>query len=53
MVVSNFLILVIRVDLPVDCELVYVGRSESVRPAVGSYKISMQHQKKLVMDVFS
>ena len=49
----NFLNQRLRNDLPDDCELVYVGRSESASPAVGSYKISMQHQKKLVKDAFS
>jgi 2-oxoglutarate dehydrogenase complex dehydrogenase (E1) component-like enzyme len=33
--------------------LVYLGRSESASPAVGSYKISMQHQKQLVKDAFN
>jgi len=36
MVVSNDLILLIRMDLPDDCELVYVGRSESAITAMGS-----------------
>jgi len=49
----NFLNQRLRNDLPDNCELVYVGRSESASPAVGSYKISMQHQKKLVKDAFS
>ncbi|MDH3269631.1 MAG: multifunctional oxoglutarate decarboxylase/oxoglutarate dehydrogenase thiamine pyrophosphate-binding subunit/dihydrolipoyllysine-residue succinyltransferase subunit, partial [Ignavibacteria bacterium] len=49
----NFLNQRLRIDLPDDCELVYVGRSESASPAVGSYKISLQHQKKLVKDAFS
>ena len=49
----NFLNQRLPNDLPVDCELVYVGRSESASPAVGSYKISMQQQKKLVKAAFS
>ena len=48
----NFLNQRLRSDLPDDCELVYIGRSESASPAVGSYKISIQHQKKLVKDAF-
>jgi 2-oxoglutarate dehydrogenase complex dehydrogenase (E1) component-like enzyme len=40
-------------DLPENCELEYVGRSESASPAVGSYKISVQQQKKLVKDAFN
>jgi 2-oxoglutarate dehydrogenase complex dehydrogenase (E1) component-like enzyme len=40
-------------DLPENCELQYVGRSESASPAVGSYKISVQQQKKLVKDAFN
>ena len=42
----------LRNDLLVDCELDYAGRPESASPAVGSYKISMQQQKKLVKDSF-
>ncbi len=49
----NFLNQRLRIDLPDDCELVYVGRSESASPAVGSYKVSMQQQTKLVKDTFS
>jgi 2-oxoglutarate dehydrogenase E1 component len=49
----NFLNQRLRIDLPDDCELVYVGRSESASPAVGSYKISLQQQAKLVKDSFS
>ncbi len=40
-------------DLPENCELEYVGRTESASPAVGSYKISIQQQKKLVKDAFN
>lgn len=40
-------------DLPNECELEYSGRVESASPAVGSYKISMQQQKKLVKDSFN
>jgi len=32
---------------------VYVGRPESASPAAGSYKVSIQQQKKLVKDAFS
>ena len=49
----NFLNQRLRFDLPIDCELVYVGRPESASPAAGSYKVSIQQQKKLVKDAFS
>ena len=49
----NFLFHRLRNDLPKECELDYSGRPESASPAVGSYKISMQQQKKLVKDSFS
>ncbi|MBK9099506.1 MAG: multifunctional oxoglutarate decarboxylase/oxoglutarate dehydrogenase thiamine pyrophosphate-binding subunit/dihydrolipoyllysine-residue succinyltransferase subunit [bacterium] len=49
----NFLYHRLRNDLPKDCELDYSGRSESASPAVGSYKISTQQQKKLVKDSFN
>ncbi|NUM63322.1 MAG: hypothetical protein HUU44_14495, partial [Ignavibacteriaceae bacterium] len=49
----NFLFNRLRNDLPKECELGYSGRPESASPAVGSYKISMQQQKKLVKDSFN
>jgi 2-oxoglutarate dehydrogenase E1 component len=49
----NFLYQRLRSDLPNKCELDYAGRPESASPAVGSYKISMQQQKKLVKDSFN
>ena len=49
----NFLRNRLRNDLPEKCELSYVGRPESASPAVGSYKISIQQQKKLVKDAFN
>jgi len=49
----NFLYHRLRNDLPKECDLDYAGRSESASPAVGSYKISMQQQKKLVMEAFA
>ena len=49
----NFLYHRLRSDLPKDCELDYAGRPESASPAVGSYKISIQQQKKLVKDSFN
>ncbi len=49
----NFLFHRLRNDLPEDCILEYAGRPESASPAVGSYKISMQQQKKLVKDSFN
>ncbi len=49
----NFLYHRLRSDLPDKCELDYAGRPESASPAVGSYKISMQQQKKLVKDSFN
>ena len=48
----SFLYHRLRNDLQVDCELDYAGRPESASPAVGSYKISVQQQKKLVKDAF-
>jgi 2-oxoglutarate dehydrogenase E1 component len=49
----NFLYHRLRNDLPKDCDLDYAGRPESASPAVGSYKISIQQQKKLVKDSFN
>ena len=49
----NFLYHRLKTDLPKDCELDYSGRPESASPAVGSYKLSMQQQKRLVKDSFS
>jgi 2-oxoglutarate dehydrogenase E1 component len=49
----NFLYHRLRSDLPDKCELDYAGRPESASPAVGSYKISIQQQKKLVKDSFN
>lgn len=49
----NFLKSRLKNDLPENCELSYAGRTESASPAVGSYKISIQQQKKLVKDSFS
>ena len=49
----NFLYHRLRNDIPKNCELDYSGRQESASPAVGSYKLSMQQQKKLVKDSFS
>jgi 2-oxoglutarate dehydrogenase E1 component len=48
----NFLYHRLKNDLPKNCELDYVGRPESASPAVGSYKISIQQQKKLIKDAF-
>ncbi|MCU0332061.1 MAG: multifunctional oxoglutarate decarboxylase/oxoglutarate dehydrogenase thiamine pyrophosphate-binding subunit/dihydrolipoyllysine-residue succinyltransferase subunit [Ignavibacteriaceae bacterium] len=48
----NFLYHRLRSDLPKECDLDYAGRPESASPAVGSYKVSMQQQKKLVRDAF-
>jgi len=48
----NFLYHRLRNDLPKDCELDYSGRPESASPAAGSYKISIQQQKKLTRDAF-
>ncbi|MFI5236927.1 MAG: multifunctional oxoglutarate decarboxylase/oxoglutarate dehydrogenase thiamine pyrophosphate-binding subunit/dihydrolipoyllysine-residue succinyltransferase subunit [Ignavibacteriales bacterium] len=48
----NFLFHRLRTDLPAKCELEYAGRPESASPAAGSYKISMQQQKKLIKDAF-
>ncbi|MDZ7623313.1 MAG: multifunctional oxoglutarate decarboxylase/oxoglutarate dehydrogenase thiamine pyrophosphate-binding subunit/dihydrolipoyllysine-residue succinyltransferase subunit [Ignavibacteriaceae bacterium] len=48
----NFLYHRLRNDLPKECDLDYAGRPESASPAVGSYKISIQQQKKLVKDSF-
>ncbi|MGB5289328.1 MAG: multifunctional oxoglutarate decarboxylase/oxoglutarate dehydrogenase thiamine pyrophosphate-binding subunit/dihydrolipoyllysine-residue succinyltransferase subunit, partial [Ignavibacteriaceae bacterium] len=48
----NFLYHKLRGDLPEDCELVYVGRLESASPAVGSNKIALQQQAKLIKDAF-
>jgi 2-oxoglutarate dehydrogenase complex dehydrogenase (E1) component-like enzyme len=42
----------LRNDLKKECDLDYAGRPESASPAVGSYKVSMQQQKKLVKDSF-
>ena len=49
----NFLYNRLLNDLPENCKLDYVGRPESASPAVGSYKFSVQQQKKLVKDAFS
>ncbi len=49
----NFLYHRLKGDLPVECELDYAGRPESASPAVGSYKISIQQQKKLIKDSFA
>ena len=49
----NFLYQRLRNDIPDNCELNYAGRPESASPAVGSYKLSMQQQKKLVKDSFT
>jgi multifunctional 2-oxoglutarate metabolism enzyme len=49
----NFLYHRLKSDLPARCELDYAGRPESASPAVGSYKVSLQQQKKLVKDAFS
>jgi len=48
----NFLYHKLRDDLPKSCGLDYAGRPESASPAVGSYKISIQQQTKLVKDSF-
>ncbi|HEY6625601.1 MAG TPA: hypothetical protein VIZ21_01485, partial [Ignavibacteriaceae bacterium] len=48
----NFLYHRLRNDLQKECDLDYAGRPESASPAVGSYKVSMQQQKKLVKDSF-
>ena len=48
----NFLYHRLKDDLPKECDLDYAGRSESASPAVGSYKISIQQQKKLVKHSF-
>jgi len=49
----NFLYQRLKNDIPDNCELDYAGRPESASPAVGSYKLSMQQQKKLVKDSFT
>jgi 2-oxoglutarate dehydrogenase E1 component len=49
----NFLSSRLKSDIPDACKLHYIGRSESASPAVGSYKVSMQQQKKLIKDAFS
>jgi 2-oxoglutarate decarboxylase len=49
----NFLFHRLRGDLPEDVLLEYSGRPESASPAVGSYKLSVQQQKKLVKDSFA
>lgn len=48
----NFLYHKLRNDLPEDYKFDYVGRPESASPAVGSYKISVQQQKKVIKDAF-
>jgi len=48
----NFLYHKLRSNLPENCELDYVGRLESASPAVGSNKIAVQQQTKLVKDAF-
>jgi multifunctional 2-oxoglutarate metabolism enzyme len=48
----NFLYHRLKSDLPASCELDYAGRPESASPSVGSYKVSVQQQKKLVKDAF-
>jgi len=40
-------------DLPANCKLEYSGRPESASPAVGSYSLSIQQQKKLVKEAFT
>ena len=49
----NFLNTRLRNDLPEKCELNYAGRPESASPAAGSYKVSVQQQKKLVKEAFN
>ena len=48
----NFLFNRLKNDLPENCRLNYAGRTESASHAVGSYKISIQQQKKLVREAF-
>jgi 2-oxoglutarate decarboxylase len=48
----NFLYPRLLGDLPKNCRLEYTGRPESASPAVGSYKISVQQQTKLIKDAF-
>jgi 2-oxoglutarate dehydrogenase E1 component len=48
----NFLYHKLKSDLPENCELDYVGRLESASPAVGSNKIALQQQQKLVKEAF-
>jgi len=49
----NFLSTRLNTDLPDNCELRYIGRPESASPAAGSYKISIQQQKRLIKDAFN
>jgi 2-oxoglutarate dehydrogenase E1 component len=49
----NFLFHRLRNDLPKNCKLEYSGRPESASPAAGSYKISIQQQKKLIKESFN
>jgi len=49
----NFLYQKLSENLPKGCDLEYAGRPESASPAVGSYRISIQQQKRLVKDAFN
>ena len=48
----NFLYHHLRSDLPKDCKFSYIGRPESVSPAMGSNKISTEQQTKLLKCAF-
>ena len=48
----NFLLPLIKNDINKDLEITYVGRPPSASPAVGSAKMSIQHQRDLVKQAF-
>jgi len=48
----HFLLPLIKNDIGRDLEITYVGRPPSASPAVGSAKISIQHQRDLINSAF-